>query len=112
MLHEEARVVHGRRGSHRAGRRPGWLGWGAMLLGLSVIVIAGCNDCGDAEPCERAIERLVNECNYEVEVEGSGALCCMGEEACIAGCWETSPCDDIRNDRGEYAACVATCQEK
>ena len=60
------------------------------------------------DPCERAVTRLVEECGFDAEVQGT-ELHCTGQSACIAVCLEQAPCEDIANSNGAFSDCLDDC---
>ena len=87
--------------------------FGALVIGSAVAAMSGACAGGNGaqvDPCKRALERLVDECGYEADgIEGLDTHC-TGQSACIAGCLETSPCEDISKNNGEFSDCTAGCQ--
>jgi hypothetical protein len=61
------------------------------------------------DPCVRAIQRLVDDCGFDAQVDGT-EIHCSGQSACVAVCLEVSPCEDISNSDGQFSDCVADCQ--
>lgn len=82
----------------------------ALLLAAATIGSACAGGNGQqVDPCKRALERLVDDCGYQASgIEGLDTHC-TGQSACIAGCLETSPCEDINHNNGEFADCTAGC---
>ncbi len=61
------------------------------------------------DPCERALVRLVNECEFQIEGVGELELNCDGAAECVARCLEQSQCEEIAAGTGEFATCYAAC---
>lgn len=85
-----------------------------MLRWFLVMLVAMTAACANGngqqvDPCERALQRLVDECGFEAEVQGT-ELHCTGQSACVAVCLEASPCEDIAHNNGEFSDCLADCQ--
>ncbi|MEZ4297851.1 MAG: hypothetical protein R3B70_23040 [Polyangiaceae bacterium] len=83
----------------------------AAAAAAIVVLPVGCarGNGEQIDPCERAIDRLVEECGYDVSVDGV-ELNCTGESACVAVCLEKSPCEDVAAGDGELADCTADCK--
>jgi hypothetical protein len=79
------------------------------VLGLALLV-AACGN-GRVDPCKRALQRLVDDCNYTISNLDSVSTNCSGQSACVAGCLENSPCADIAANDGEFATCVNACSK-
>lgn len=77
-----------------------------------VVLAAGCasGNGEQTDPCERALLRLVDECDYEIEGLEDLKLNCNGASACVAGCLENSPCADIAGNNREFSDCTAACE--
>ena len=90
------------------------LRWSRRALGLSAALglFGGACAQGNApdDPCERALQRLVNQCGFEIENVEEIDLHCEGASACVAMCLEQSPCEDVKSQSGEFADCVNGCQ--
>jgi len=83
-----------------------------LLFAVIVVLSVGCAS-GNGEqidPCERALQRLVDECDYTIEGAEDLKLNCTGASACVAVCLESSPCADIAANDGEFSDCAADCQ--
>jgi hypothetical protein len=78
------------------------------IFALGLVFVCGCASGNGVDPCERALQRLVDDCNDEINVD-SLDLHCTGQAACVAGCLETSPCADIGTNSGEFYDCTAAC---
>jgi hypothetical protein len=88
--------------------------WSRRALGpLAALAVfaAGCAQSNAPEdPCERALQRLVNQCGFEIENVDDLELHCDGASACVATCLEKSPCEDVKSQSGEFADCIDGCQ--
>jgi hypothetical protein len=84
----------------------------SLLLPFALVpLVSGCaNGSEHVDPCKRAFARLVEECDYEVEGTEGVDFNCTGSTACLAICLEESPCEDVRAQDGEFAACAAGCE--
>ena len=80
-------------------------------MALFATMIAGCatGNGEQVDPCVRALTKLVDECGYDAEVQGTN-LHCTGQSACVAVCLELSPCEDIANNDGAFSDCMDDCQ--
>jgi len=83
----------------------GWLLLAGLLCG------AGCAEGNSAQedPCKRALQRLVDECNFTIDGIDSLETYCTGQSACVATCLQESPCADIRSTSGEFKDCINSC---
>lgn len=80
---------------------------------LATAALAGCamSEPAPDDPCAKAIDRLTNECNFEVNGADAGAqLNCTGSAGCAADCLTTSPCDDIKANGPVFSACIKACE--
>ena len=77
---------------------------------LATAALAGCATSApvSTDICAVAVDRLISECNFQVE-SGSGGLSCTGSAACEADCLFTSPCDDIKKNGPVFTDCVSAC---
>lgn len=84
------------------------------VFALGMVACIGCasGNGEQTDPCERALQRLVDDCGYEVEGIEELELHCTGESACVADCLESSPCSDIDNNKGEFADCTDHCASR
>ncbi len=85
------------------------------VLAFAVVAASICASCAggngqQVDPCKRALERLVDECGYKADGLDTLDTHCTGQSACLAVCLETSPCEDIAKNNGEFADCTAGCQ--
>lgn len=82
----------------------------AALVVIASIGSACAGGNGEqVDPCKRALERLAEDCGYQVSGLDTVDTHCTGQSACVAACLETSPCDDINHNDGEFADCTAAC---
>jgi hypothetical protein len=84
------------------------LRWFLAVLAAATTAACATGNGQQVDPCVRAIERLVDECGFEAEIEGTD-IHCSGQSACFAVCLERSPCDDIAAQDGQFADCVEDC---
>ena len=82
----------------------------AVATMLATAALAGCAMSAPAstDSCAKAVDRLTNECHFEVE-GADGELNCTGSAACEADCLTTSPCDDIKNSGPVFSDCLSAC---
>jgi hypothetical protein len=78
---------------------------------VAAVTAACANGNGEqVDPCERFIKRLADECGWQpVDLEAV-ELHCTGQAACVAVCYEQSPCEDISNNSGQFSDCMADCE--
>ncbi len=81
-----------------------------VLAALGLLLAACAQSNAPEDPCERALQRLVNQCGFEIEGIEDLELSCEGASACVATCLQQSPCEDIAAGDGEFAECVAVCE--
>jgi nitrous oxide reductase accessory protein NosL len=80
---------------------------------LATAALAGCatSETASTDPCAVAVDRLTNECNFEVTGFEPGAeLNCTGSSACVADCLFSSPCADIKNESPAFITCIKACE--
>ncbi len=85
----------------------------AIATLLVIAALAGCatSEPASTDPCAVAIDRLTNECNFEVTgVEPGSELNCTGQSACVADCLFNSPCADIKNKSPAFVSCIKACE--
>ncbi len=87
--------------------------WAAVATLLATTALAGCatSEPASTDPCAVAIDRLMNECKFEVTgFEPGTELNCTGSSACTADCLATSPCADIQDESPAFVACIKACE--
>jgi len=63
------------------------------------------------DPCALAVDRLTEECKFEVTgFEPGTELSCTGATACAADCLYSTPCADIKNNTSKFLGCVNACE--
>ena len=82
----------------------------ALAVTTAAIASACAGGSQPPDPCERAFQRLVDECDYTISGLDTVDLHCSGQSVCIAACLENSPCADVIHANGEFADCTAACQ--
>ena len=80
-----------------------------LLVVLFVGVGCAGGNSDQIDPCKRALERLVDECDYMLGDVDQLNTSCSGQSACIAACLEDLPCDSVRTKNAEYNDCVNAC---
>lgn len=80
-------------------------------MALAALMTAACasGNGPQVDPCVRALDRLVDECGFDANIQGTD-IHCTGQSACVAVCLEQSPCEDIANNDGDFADCLDDCQ--
>lgn len=78
---------------------------------VTLLLLGGAPGCGNE--CDRALEKLENECHFNEDAEG-GVDECDGWTECFARCLNEASCEEIAHPQqdGPYLRCVWDCPQE